>query len=189
MLTVGRWRRVPGLRWLCLALLCCLGALSPASARPWKPTPTALAQDYLLIVDQRSDRDIAMVLWLAAPMVANSREVAEILDKYAVVGVLHAHFASDGTAKFDDFDSLHAQDGEGRSLKLLRGDAVPPIVAGVVSTVGAAMQQTLGPMGHGLHWFIFAGGAVHACGKGQLAVLFAGETYTYKSPVPGCPQA
>jgi hypothetical protein len=49
------------------------------------------------------------------------------------------------------------------------------------------MRQTIGQMGQGMHFFAFEGG-VHACEKGQLSIPFAGETYIYDTPIPGCPK-
>jgi len=50
----------------------------------------------------------------------------------------------------------------------------------------AVLPKAFGPMGQGFRWFVFAGGAVHACEAG-LSVAYDGETYTYETPIPGCP--
>jgi len=53
--------------------------------------------------------------------------------------------------------------------------------------VQAILQKSIGPMGQGFRWFVFEGGAVHACETGGLSVAYDGETYTYETPIPGCP--
>jgi hypothetical protein len=80
-----------------------------------------------------------------------------------------------------------AEDAARTPLKLLSGDAIPPAVAGMVTTVESVMRQTIGAMGKDMVFFVFKGGDVHACQKGELAVPFGGEVYTYKTPIPGCP--
>jgi hypothetical protein len=43
-------------------------------------------------------------------------------------------------------------------------------------------------MGKGMRMFVFEGGAIDACKKGQLSVPLASETYTWDTPFPGCEQ-
>ena len=169
-------------------MLCGLAVCAPAQARAWKPQGAALAQDYAVITDVRPDHDVVMVFWFAPPLAQQAPPAMQaILDKYIIVGVVHGHVGTGGAMSFDAVDALQAQDADKKPLTLLEGDKIPPDVAASVSFIGASMRQAIGAMGQGMHFFVFDAGAVHACAKGQLAIPFAGETYTYDTPFPGCP--
>ena len=163
---------------------------APAQARAWKPQGAALAQDYAVITDVRPDHDIVMVFWFAAPLAAaapNGASLNAMLDKYVIIGAVHGHVGTGGAMTFDPIDTLQAQDADKNPLALLEGDKIPPDVASSISFLGAMMRQSIGAMGQGMHFFVFNSGDVRACTKGQLAIPFAGETYTYDTPFPGCP--
>lgn len=163
-----------------------LTAAPAAWSRPWKPTSEALAQEYLLITDQRdAGRDTRMVFWLASPMIPD-QAAREILDKYVLVGVVRAHVSLDGTFSFEAPETLQVMDGNAHALRSLSGSDIPPVVAGLLTALQAAFGQALGPMGQGVRWFIFEGGTLRACKEGGLAVHFADEVYTYEMPIPGC---
>jgi hypothetical protein len=163
------------------------GVWSPASARPWRRTDRAAAQDYLLIEDQRAANDIVLIWWLAPPMLPEAAAVAgKILDQYFVLGVVHGHVAADGRMTFDATDAPPtAMGSDGQPMKLIaKADMSPGIVA-LTAGLQASLGQALGPMGNGIQWNTFSG-QVRACSKGRASVSFAGETYTYDTPVPGC---
>ena len=40
----------------------------PATARPWNSTPVGLATNYLQIIDQRSDKEVVAIFWIAPEM-------------------------------------------------------------------------------------------------------------------------
>jgi hypothetical protein len=75
--------------------------------------------------------------------------------------------------------------GEAKPLTRLTGDSIPPILAGYLATFGAGVRQAVGAMGEGMHVFVFEGNSVHACNPGKLTVLLLGETYVFKTPIPG----
>ncbi len=62
-----------------------------------------------------------------------------------------------------------------------------PAIVGALATVKMAFSQGLGEFGKGIQWFVFANGSVNPCTNGGLAVQSENETYTYVTPVPGCP--
>ena len=79
---------------------CALGALalvclvSPAHPRQWARNPSAVAQDYLVINDNRGGGETVLMLWMAPPMMPSgpaTKAAAELLDKYVVLGVVHSH--------------------------------------------------------------------------------------------------
>jgi len=180
-------RRVGALAALAVAVWVASGA-APAQSRPWKPKPNALALDYAQILDQRSTRDSIVIWWLAPPMMERaSVEAQELLDKYVVVGIVHAHMLVGGSMSFDPIETIEASDGSGSPLTQLTGDNIPPLAQGTLAALQAILQKAIGPMGQGFRWFVFEGGAVHACEPGGLSVAYDGETYTYETPIPGCP--
>jgi hypothetical protein len=178
-------RRVSMLAAFAVAVWAASGA-APAQSRPWKPN--ALALDYSQILDQRGTHDSILIWWLAPPFMEHaSVEAQELLDKYVVLGIVHTHVLVGGTMSFDPIESIEASDGSGSPLTRLTGDDIPPLAQGTLTTLQAMLQKAIGPMGQGFRWFVFEGGAVHACEAGGLSVAYDGETYTYETPIPGCP--
>jgi hypothetical protein len=162
--------------------------VSSAAARPWKPTSQALALDYAEITHQRGTRDLVIIIWLVPQMLGvASEEARELLDKYALVGALHQHMLVGGTASYDANSLMQAVDDHGNALVLLTGDKIPPTAQGTLVILQAVMKKMIGPMGEGIQWFVFEAGSVHSCEKGGLSISFEGETYTYETPIPGCP--
>jgi hypothetical protein len=173
---------------LVVAVLALAQAYSPVAARPWKPTQQALATDYAAITDQRSSRDLVIVIWLVPPMMSVASEEARgLLDTYAVIGVGHGHMSVGGTMTFDDINDLQASDGGGKALVPLSGDGIPPLAQGMLVGLQGAFQKSFGALGQGFHWFVFEAGAVRSCETGGLSIAYDGETYTYETPIPGCP--
>jgi hypothetical protein len=161
----------------------------PAAARSWHPAGRVLAQDYLVITDDRPGHDIALVFWMAWPLVDNAPTmVRELLDKYVVLGVAHGRVDVGGKMVFDKEESATAASLNGGPLKLLNEANYPPAVAGAVATLGGFMRQSMGALGEGMKFLVFESGDVRACEKGQLSVTYSGETYTYDTPIPGCPK-
>jgi hypothetical protein len=110
----------------------------------------------------------------------------QVFDKYIVIGVARERLSIGSSPSFDEIDTLEAKDNHGKPLQLLGKNDMPPAVIGALATMEAVLARSLGPMGKGTHWFVFDGGTVHACGKGGMSISFAGEIYTYETPVPGC---
>jgi len=184
--------KVPGRRLDALLISCLLLAAlaAPASSRTWKPDAKAAAQDYAQIIHSKPNGDIVMVWWLVPQLVPTLPQAQQVLDNYVIVGVGEGHVAPTGTMSFAAIDSLGANDGGGRALKFLTMNDIPPAITGLLSGLQAALNQSLGAMGQGIHWFVFEAGGVHACGPGPggLSIPFEGETYTYETPIPSCPK-
>jgi hypothetical protein len=159
-----------------------------AEARPWKPSATAQASNYLSIIDNRDRHDMKMLLWMAPPMTANSA-ARRILSQYVILGVVRARSTALGSFSFGPIPPLAVTDASGHLLPPLAGEDIPPAVAGAVVAMGSVFAQALGPFGKGFHWFIFKADGVDACRPGGLRIPFAGEVYTYDTPVPGCEPA
>jgi hypothetical protein len=104
-----------------------------------------------------------------------------------VVSVVHFHInPPGGTISFDDIDTLEARDGSGQPLVLVARSQLPPAVIGILAGVEAGARQSLGRLGDGNKIFTFDAGTVRACEKGGISIPFAGETYTWDTPFPGC---
>lgn len=175
-----------------LALLAALLALSvlPAQARSWKPQGEGAAQDYSVITDMRPNNDMVQVMWLTWPMNAKDSAIMRpLLDRYVILGLSHAQLDStSGKMAFRRDEDATAADGNGTQLKVLPEANYPPTLAGVVSVFSSFVRQSLGAMGEGMRFVVFESGKVRACDKGgSLSVQYAGETYTYEAPIPGCP--
>jgi hypothetical protein len=174
------------LLWAGLALVL---AAAPAAARSWSTDPAAQAEDYSIITDSRPNHEIAILMWISAPMARNAPPTAlATLDQYVLLGAVHGQLNPGGTMDFDPQPTLTPTDDSGKALKVLTGDNVPPLVQGAVTAFGGAMRQSMGAMGQGMHFFVFEAGDVHACSKGRMTVAFAGTNYTYDTPIPGCPK-
>jgi hypothetical protein len=161
----------------------------PVTARPWKPKDTVLAQEYSVITDTRPNHDLIEVFWMTWPMGTDqSPMLQQLLDKYVILGVAHGQLDPGGKMIFSLDESVQAIGLSGTQLKALDETGYPPMVAGMVATLGGFVRQSLGAMGQGTKFYVFDSAGVRACEKGQLSVVYAGETYTYETPIPGCPK-
>lgn len=168
-------------------------SLNPAQARQWRATPEALAQDYSMILDTRTEHRQVLLYWASAPSIKNAsatsrldNEVESVLDKYVLIGIADAQVSAGGTFAFADI-SAPAVSANGASLKLLTTSELPPTVAGGFTALQAVFSRSLGQVGAGIHWFAYDAGGFRACRSGRLAVAYGGENYTYDAPIPGCP--
>jgi hypothetical protein len=171
-------------------LLSCFG-FSSASARDWKPTPQAMARDYAQIQDIRPDGELIFLMWFVPPMVAPgtmTQAVGAMLEKYVVIVAVHGRIARPtGTASFEDIETLEARDQSGKPLTLLARDALPPATVAMLGFLDTFFRQSLGAFGNGTKTFVFDAGTVRACERGGISVPLAGETYTWETPIVGCP--
>ena len=175
--------------WFFIAVTVLLSTAAPLQSRPW-PRNTPNAADYLVINDNRGNGDIALVFWLASPLIpasAGNQPARDLLDKYVVVGVAHAHASKEATFRFDRVGAPEVTGSKSEPLQLLDMTTMSPAIVGALATVKTAFSQSLGEFGKGIQWFVFGNGSVNPCSNGGLAVQFENEKYTYATPVPGCP--
>jgi hypothetical protein len=168
-------------------------AVSTASSRNWKATPDAIARDYATINDARPGGELVLLMWFVPGMVrsdmSGAASLAATLQKYVVVMVVHGRLdKTSGTFSFDDIDTLEARNQTGKPLKLLARSDMPPAPTAVLTALEAMFRQSLGAMGKGAKMFVFDAADVDSCKKGVMSIPFAGETYTWDTPFPGCPQ-
>ncbi|HTQ15452.1 MAG TPA: hypothetical protein VMH86_16400 [Rhizomicrobium sp.] len=162
---------------------------APALARSWKSTPQDLAQDYSQILDNRGKGEVVMVWWLVPTTMPEYPDAQKVLDRYLVIGVVHAKIdmAAGGVMSFDPAVDVVAKDADGNELTRIDDSSQPPVVSAMLAGMQGVLSQAIGQMGQGIHWIVFDTNSVHACQKGGLSVQYAGETYTYQTPIPGCP--
>jgi hypothetical protein len=186
---IARERRDVIARALLIACAAVVLGVGSASARQWNPTPQALAQDYSMIQDNRTGDELVMVFWLS-PLMVKEKEMQDVLSTNVIVGVLDAHIGADGKMSAASDDTFSAKDSAGKTLRILKGDDIPPAISGGVQMIESMFRQSLGPMGAAFQWYVLDGSSVHACQPGNgFSVRFAGETYVYDTPIPGCPKS
>lgn len=175
---------------LLLALL--YGIPEGADARQWRMTPSAQAQEYSQIIDQRSNREIVIVWWVAPEVLEDdspgTEQARSILQQYMLVGVAHVRISALGQFKYQEPTGLLVQLPNARARRPLDKTTLPPAVAGVVSVMGATFSQAMGQFGRGVHWYVFDGKGIESCRKGAFRIAYAGEQYGYVTPIPGCSQ-
>jgi len=173
----------------CLAGCIALFAAGTASARQWKATPQSLAQDYSMIQDNRQGNEMVIIIWLS-PQMIDDAALQDVLSKSLIVGAIDAHISADGKITFTPIDTISPKDVKGNALRELKGDDIPPAATGGVKTMDAIFRQALGPVGAGFRWFVFDGANVKSCTPDEgFSVQVANETYTYDTPIPGCPKS
>jgi len=168
-------------------------AFSTASSRIWKATPDAISRDYATINDTRPGGELILLMWFVPTMVrpdmSGAANLIAMLQKYVVMMAVHGHLEkASGTLSFDDIDTLEARDRAGKPLNLLARSDMPPAPTAVLAAVESMFRQSLGAMGKGMKMFVFDAGDVDSCKKGEMSIPFAAETYTWDTPIPGCPQ-
>jgi hypothetical protein len=176
-------------KWIFIAFALFFSAVPSLQSRPW-PRNTPNAADYLTINDNRGNGDIVLVFWLASPLIPPStgqQAARDMLDKYVVLGVAHAHVTKEARFTFSRTEPPEITGSMNERLQLLDLDTMSPAIVGALATVKTAFSQSLGEFGKGIQWFVFANGSVNPCASGGMAVQFENEKYTYVAPVPGCP--
>jgi hypothetical protein len=163
-------------------------SFSSTSSRPWKPTPAQIASDYAQINHTRSSTEFVNIRWWAPPTVMSGTPFARMLEKYILISVAHYHSAQGGAISTDEIDALEARADDDKQLTLVTRTELLPSELGILSAIEASFRQSIGRIGEGTRFFIFDAGTVRACEKGGLSVPFAGETYTWETPFPGCSQ-
>lgn len=165
---------------------------SSASARIWKATREAKARDYATINDTRADGSVILLLWfvpqLVKPDITGAAILSAMLRKYVVMLAVQGHLDKPtGLVTFDDLKTLEASDQAGKPLTLVARTDLPPTTVSMLAGLEALFRRSFGAMGKGMKMFVFESGDVNSCKSGKLSVPLAGETYTWDTPIPGCP--
>lgn len=173
-----------------LVLLCCIPG--GVDARQWRMTPSARAQEYSQIIDQRSTGEMVIVWWVAPEVLEDSspgtKKARSILRQYMLVGVAHTQVSALGQFTFQTPRGLRVRPSNATARLPLDKTTLPPAVAGVVSVLESTFSQAMGQFGRGVHWYVFDGKGIGSCRKGAFWIAYAGEQYSYATPIPGCDQ-
>jgi hypothetical protein len=172
-------------------LLAALALLSPASARQWNPDARGSALDYTQVLHAKPGGEIVVVWWVvpeAFPSDATTQVLKDVLGRYVVIGVANGRPTPNGGMGFSPILDLKISDQSGRQLSPLAASVTPPELAQAMGAVQGIARQSLGAIGQGMRFFTFDGSTIHSCMPGKLTVPFGGETYTYDTPIPGCPK-
>lgn len=166
---------------------------SSASSRNWKASPEAIARDYATINDNRANGEFVLFMWFVPSMVRPDQSGAQVLvatlEKYVVLMAVHGRLdKTSGTLSFEDIDTLEAKDQMGNPLAVMTRNDLPPTTTAILAAMETLFRQSFGAMGKGMKMFVFNAGAVNSCKKGEMSVPFAGENYTWETPIPGCPE-
>ena len=169
------------------ALFFCATALAaaPASARLWKPTPLQQAQDYVAISHNKGSDGRVLLNWMASTT-TTTPTMKDVLDKYVVINLIHTTASVGGAPpEWIEPEGIQVTDGSGTPLKEVSGGDIPPSLVGLIAASQAGLAQVTQGKGK-IHWMVFQAGAINACTNGRLSVTYAGETYTFDTPLPGC---
>ena len=193
------------LRLLWATALAAAVLAAPTTGREWKSKPKSAAADYLTISDKRPTGDGIFIIWLAQPILEGAfpkmPELKDALDHYVVLGTMHMQ-KRDGNIAIDETETPVAQDAQGTALTLLPAQRLPPELNMLEAMLQFGLRRSLTQrtgsdasdtkeklddlIRRGFRFFVFDTGTVHACTAGKLQVRYAGETYSYDTPVPGC---
>jgi hypothetical protein len=170
-------------------LVLALAGLSamPAAARLWKPTPQQAAIDYTVISHNKGADGRVIVQWVASTAMTGPT-MQQLMDKYVVISVAHSRQGASGVTTYDDIEGVQVTDGQGNALKQVPDDQIPPSLVGMFATSDAIMRRNTQGTGK-QRWSVYESGSVHPCGPGKLQVTYDGETYTWDTPLPGCPKS
>ncbi len=171
-----------------LCVLLVFGLVTSSDARQWRVTPQAAAQEYVIINDQRSPNEIVLVFWMTPRLLPDQpqNETAKaMLTRNLLVGIAHADVSAGGAMSFRAPTNITLVTG-GQNRPPLAGSQIEPASAGALTTMSQVFAQALGPLGKGTKWHVFDGSGISSCRSGSFAISYAGENYTYETPIPGC---
>jgi len=170
-----------------IAFLANLGG--EANARPWKTTPTKRAQDYLSIQDVRANNEIVLTMWIAPEYFApeqRSELVKNLFSTYTVIVFAHVQILPTGEWKYTDPTNASIRHRNDAARQPLDKDTLSPALIGFLTIFEKTLSQGLGKLGANMKLHVFDGAGIESCGNGVLWVDYAGENYSFKTPIPGC---
>ena len=179
------------LRWPVIAF-CLSVTFGTAEARQWSPDVHASALDYSQIFHARPSGEIVLLWWVVPEIFtpnANNQSLLNVLSHYVVIGVAEGRPGGNGALAFENVPALQIADQNGRMFSAIPDSSLPADVSqGIANLQALSRQSQLGPIAQGMHWFVYQADSIHSCAPGRLSVPFAGETYTFDTPIPGCPK-
>lgn len=128
--------------------ICILTLPRSTDARQLRTTLAALAQDYVIIQDQRSPHEVVMVFWITPQLVGkqpSAEKAKQILTDHALVGVVHAKFDTQGRTNFEKANAPSLKTLAGRQIKQLTSESISPAAQGVVTVSNRFLPRRSGP--------------------------------------------
>ena len=173
-----------------ICLLFLLAGIGDADARQWRATATTLARDYVQILDQRSANELVLEFWLAPELLEATPEnnnARELLAQNLVLAIMHADISNTGVFTFRTLAPPPIATQNANRLPIAEQNLDPASV-GIITSMKVAFTRALGKLGQGTHWFVYDGKGIMSCERGVFWVVYAGERYEYRTPIPGCPE-
>ncbi len=134
-------------RFSILAMIACILFPAQANARQWNATPQAIAQEYVIIQDQRSPNDLIMLFWVSPRIVPDgpdSLRAKEILDEYKIIGAVHVNIDLQGRFTYLEETAPKLTTLSGALIAHIKKGDLPPVTAGTVTTFQKVFSGALG---------------------------------------------
>lgn len=163
-----------------------------ANARQWEPAPQMAALDYSQISHIKPNGQVVLLWWIVPEIFManpNNQALLNVLSHYVILGVVQGRPGANGGLAFDPVPALQIADQASHSYSPLPDNMLPADVSQALATVENLARQTpVAPLAQGMHWFVYQADTIHSCAPGRMSIALAGETYTYDTPIPGCPK-
>lgn len=178
-----------------LALLACvfstlvLGCNS-AAARTWKASELEAAQDYLQVEHGIAGGQQVQIWWIAPQFLENKPDMQEVrvaLGDYILVGLLHFSYNDNGVVENHLSTLPIARYSGAGDLKPVADKDLSLIMSTFVHAFGKVLKDGLGALGNAMQFYVFDGSGVDSCASEKvLWIDYLGESYSFKTPLPGC---
>jgi hypothetical protein len=159
-------------------------------ARKWRVKPNDLAADYAQIIDQRPGSEVVVVYWIAPetmnPDMPNIDAIKAMLKEHMLVAIAHGSATATGRMDFRVPQNPALESIDGKQRQPVEKPNWPSAVAAFSTLLQSFLAQSLGQLGEGFHWFVFDATGIDSCAKGRIWLQYAGERYSYDTPIPGC---
>jgi len=163
-----------------------------ADARQWDPPPQMAALDYSQISHIKPNGQVVMLWWIVPEIFMpnpNNQALLNVLSHYVILGVVQGRPNPNGGLTFDPVPALQIADQASHSYSPMPENMLPADVGQALTTVQNLARQTpVAPLAQGMHWFVYQADTIHSCAPGRMSIALGGETYTFDTPIPGCPK-
>jgi hypothetical protein len=91
-----------------------------------------------------------------------------------------------GGTVFEIPQGVAIQTIQGEERQPLDQETLPLSLIEFLSVRLSILSRKLGNAGEAFQFFVFEGKGITSCQEGRFWVAYAGERYSYKTPIPGC---
>ena len=167
-----------------------IGMPEIGAARKWRVKPNDLAADYAQIIDQRPGNEVVVVYRIAPETInqdmPNVEAIKAMLKEHMLVAIAHGSATPAGRLDFRVPQNPVLEDVDRKQRPPIEKENWPPMVTAFSTLMQSFLTQSLGQLGGSFHWFVFDAAGIDSCGKGRIWLQYAGERYSYDTPIPGC---